>query len=163
MEIRKATVDDASGITHVHSSAWKSTYTDIMPLDLIHSMNTPESIERRKVWLASKSHSFVVEDKGSILGFTVGGDCRDPHPTFQAECYAIYLLEKAQRRGAGTLLFETLCDQLKAEGHRTLCVWVLPQNPACYFYEKMGGRPYDELDDYHGGLYLPHRRYGWFW
>lgn len=61
--------------------------------------------------------------------------------TTAGEVYAIYLLERVQRRGLGRELFSRARAWLAAHGMQTVSVWVIDTNAAArLFYEAMGGR-----------------------
>ena len=103
--------------------------------------------EREKSWHdiltghgAFQSLEYVAEtDGGEIFGFISGGAERSGDPDYQGEVYALYLLQSAQKQGIGRRLVQTLARRLSEEEHRTLLIWVNAQNPACRFYEALGG------------------------
>jgi ribosomal protein S18 acetylase RimI-like enzyme len=95
------------------------------------------------------------------VGFAAGGPCQDCLAGFTAELYAIYLLQRAQGRGAGRRLFEMVRAELAAAGFDDLMLWVLADNPACGFYERLGGAVVGERQIDIGGRALDERAYGW--
>jgi L-amino acid N-acyltransferase YncA len=74
---------------------------------------------------AAASLTLVVctEDE-SVVGFISGGRERTGHLNCDAEVYAVYLLQSAQRRGLGTLLIREFARQLRDQGFRSMAVWV---------------------------------------
>jgi ribosomal protein S18 acetylase RimI-like enzyme len=83
---------------------------------------------------------FVAEDASEVVGFASGGRERAGETGYAGEVYAIYLLERAQRRGFGRELFRAVVEGLRAMELADLIVWVLRDNqPARRFYESLGG------------------------
>ncbi|GKU77442.1 N-acetyltransferase [Paenibacillus sp. L3-i20] len=58
---------------------------------------------------------------------------------YDAELFALYLLEEFQGIGYGRLLLNTLIKGLKLANYRSIMTWVLEGNSAQSFYERMGG------------------------
>ena len=60
--------------------------------------------------------------------------------------------------------FEVLAraNQLAAEGHDRLMLWVLVGNPAVSFYERLGGLTIAERDEKVSGARVRERAYGWW-
>jgi hypothetical protein len=54
-----------------------------------------------------------------------------------------------------------VAEGLAARGLTGLLVWVLADNPACRFYERLGGRRVYEKPVEVGGVPLPLAGYGW--
>ena len=55
------------------------------------------------------------------------------------ELYLLYVLRASHGRGVGRALFDACYYELARCGHRGLLVWVLADNPARGFYERLGG------------------------
>lgn len=141
--IRPATRADAGGIARVHVESWRTTYRGIMPDDLLASL----SIAGREQGWEPALHNlppdrcvFVAEEDGEIVGFVSGGPERIGLKKRMGEVYAIYLLADHQRKGIGRVLMAQAVGHLAAHGCRTLLVWVAEDNPACGFYEALGGK-----------------------
>jgi GNAT superfamily N-acetyltransferase len=163
---RRARLGDAAGIGAVQVASWRSTYRGIVPADYLDSM-TVEDHSRRWHRLLTQSGNlemtFVVEERGRIVGFAMGGPEREGDPRFRGELYAIYLLEEAQGRGYGRTLVEAVAGALLRRGYDSMLVWVLRDNlPARRFYEHMGGRYLREHElDFGAGFALREVSYGW--
>jgi GNAT superfamily N-acetyltransferase len=143
MNIRLASLSDAEGIARVHVQSWQTTYKGIISDVFLNNL----SIEGRKEnWeltfnnIDFNNGIYVVEDQGEINGFIYGGKSREPELDYEAELYAIYLLEEAQGKGHGKLLFNRLIESLKSDNYNSLMVWVLERNPSMEFYKKLGGQ-----------------------
>lgn len=142
-QIRKATVEDAKGITKVHIDSWRSTYKGIVSDEFLGKLNMESRMESWRGVLENPSEEyriFVAEDKQKqIIGFIDGGKNREDTDEYDAELYAFYLLEEAQKKGIGREMLRDLAKDLRSSGFSSLIVWVLKDNPARTFYEKMGG------------------------
>lgn len=138
--IRRATIGDAGAIARVHVESWKSTYARIVPDAYLASLNAEV---RSQFWReqieAGDSLTFVAQCETGVLGFASAGRLRETIGSYDAELYAIYLLDEFQHCGAGRALVRTVVDSLRAEGFKGMVVWVLERNPATSFYEKLGG------------------------
>jgi GNAT superfamily N-acetyltransferase len=77
---------------------------------------------------------------GHVVGFADAGHAREEEQTCDGELYAIYILEPYQRQGIGRLLVRAVARRLLEVQIRSMAVWVLKDNPARAFYERLGGR-----------------------
>ena len=162
--IRPARLRDVDAIARVHVDSWRSTYRGLVPESYLASLDVAD---RARMWadiLARRdSIVLVAEDRhDGIVGFASGGASRWAGMPFDAELYAIYLLDAAQRQGVGERLFDALVERLVGAGFRSMVLWVLAKNaPACRFYERMGGVPAGTREEELGGTFLAERAYGW--
>jgi len=166
MLIRHATAEDARQIAIVHVESWRTTYQDIVASEFLKKMSyddrettwrhilTTETPQRRSVYVSEDS-------TGHITGFAMGGRHRDADPTYTGELYAIYLLPTSRGRGIGGELVLEVARSLSGQGHRTMLVWVLEQNRARHFYQRLGGVPVRHKDAHIGNQVLPEVAYGW--
>ena len=144
MEIRDARPADVPAIAKVHVDSWRSTYRDVLPKSYLNDLSYDA---RETMWHASfgpESSSFLVvaEDEGQIAGFAGGGAAHHDAAEAKAyggELYAVYMLESYQRRGLGRRLVAAVAETLITEGHSEMITWVLEDNAACRFYERIGG------------------------
>jgi ribosomal protein S18 acetylase RimI-like enzyme len=148
--IRRAQPDDAEAIATVHVTAWRQTYTGLVPARMLNAFPVARRIRRWHRILASPDPSresavFVatLPDR-TILGF---GSCgRQPAPDlvaagFAGEVSALYLLAAHQRRGIGRRLMALMAQDLLARDMRGAALWVLRDNaPARRFYETLGAQ-----------------------
>ncbi len=159
--IRQAKRSDVEGIAYVQYHSWLTTYTGIFPDDYIRS-RTPESrIEHlKKNWKGFEGDSadypnrkiIVAENENSkIVGFVAGGEVFHKEQSYDCEMYAFYILQEYQKQGIGTQLYQEMLKFLKTCNYRTMVIWVLKENPACIFYEKIGGLAKDSMIDQREG------------
>lgn len=150
MIIRSATPQDAKGIANVHVKSWQTTYTGIMPDEVIQSRGMDN---RLAIWTRILSNPnpdtvlLVAEDDKQIVGFVQGGKPQEAIENYDSELYAIYLLQDAQGKGLGRRLMEACAKVLCNKGHHSLMLWVLKGNDdSCGYYEYMGGKLIAESD-----------------
>ncbi|MFB5192157.1 GNAT family N-acetyltransferase [Alicyclobacillus fastidiosus] len=163
--IRRATLDDATGVARVHVDSWRTTYRGIVNDDFLASLSYAQSEERWQNRLQDHSSTYVMfvaeDNKGQIIGFADGGPERSGHSVYDGELYAIYLLEAYQRKGIGKQLFHSVVSHLIHHHFHEMLIWVLTDNPACRFYESMGGQIVDEKSSEIGAQTLSEVAYGW--
>jgi GNAT superfamily N-acetyltransferase len=160
--IRTATIEDAGAIAHVQVESWKTTYAGIMADVFLSSLKVEDRAQRwRELILAGDALNFVAEDDDCAAGFVSGGPLRETIVGYDAELYAIYLLKQYQRRGVGRALVHVLADALRTQGSNTMLVWVLAQNPAVSFYQRLGGVQIAQKTIEIGGASLEELAFGW--
>lgn len=144
MEIRNARPDDVPAIAKVHVDSWRATYRDVLPKSYLNDLSYDA---RETMWAGafgadSRSFLVVAEDLGRVVGFAAGGEAhRDTLESrlYSGELYAVYMLESYQRRGLGRRLVVGVAETLIARGMDSMITWVLEDNAACRFYERLGG------------------------
>lgn len=165
MHIRTATVDDAAAIAYVHVESWRTTYQSIVPDDFLARLSYSQREQFwRQLLTEPDSHTIVYvaeDDCGKIIGFASGGPERSGDTLYTGELYAIYVLAQHQGQGVGRQLVLPLVRRLLQEGMRAILLWVLAENPARKFYERLGGQPVYEKPVTTGGMPLLEIAYGW--
>jgi L-amino acid N-acyltransferase YncA len=160
--IREGTMQDAAAIAHVHVQSWKTTYPGIVPAAFLDALDEAEQTEKWQQWFRTAPMSVVVaEDEGGIFGFANGGAIRGQVGVYDAELYAIYLLQSGQRRGAGRALTQAMASALHRKGYQRMLVWVLEQNPSAGFYQRLGAVPVARRMIELGGIELAELALGW--
>ena len=160
--VRQARIEDARVIAYVQVESWRTTYAGIVP-DAYLSSLTPESRTDswRNQFLAGTTLILVAEDEDGVFGFVSGGALRDPIAGYDAELYAIYLLQQRQREGVGRALVQKLAGALRAQGFGSMIAWVLTRNPSLGFYSRLGGIPVLTKEIQIGGAQLTEVALGW--
>lgn len=165
MLIRKAQLADVHAIARVHVDSWRTTYQGIIDSDFLASLSF-EKWER--MWSDALSSAtnpvslYVAESpEHAVVGFAAGGPERGGGPSYRGEIYAIYLLRNQQRQGVGSELFRACVRDFEVRGFIPFLVWVLKANPACKFYEALGGRFLGEKEIPMGKQQLIEIAYGW--
>lgn len=166
MKIRKAGPTDAAACARVHIDSWKTTYAGIVPQEYLDNLSAGQHLTDWERMLSDSSgllFFFVAEtENGEIIGFAGGGPERVGNKTYTGELAGIYLLKSFQRKGIGHRLVAAVAGRLMQQGHVSMLVWVLADNPYKTFYEKLGGTL---LEDAKGvtvaGTNLIELAYGW--
>jgi GNAT superfamily N-acetyltransferase len=139
VNIRRATREDSAAIARVHVTTWQTTYAGLIPESFLAALDTEE---RGRQWdlliEAGKDFFHVAEDDTGVFGFASGGAIREPVSGYDAELQTIYLLRDRQGNGTGRRLVETVVRDLRGAGFHSMVVWVLAQNPAIHFYQRLG-------------------------
>lgn len=162
--IRPATPSDAPAIARVHVDSWRETYAGIVPSDFLDGL----SYERREqMWRGGlenpnwSGQMLVAEVQNKVVGFVAGGKPQKLENQFDCELWAIYLLKVAQGQGLGRDLFDSFAKSMHTQGHRSMVLWVLRDNPTANFYRHLGGIKVAETELEIGGKKLLEDAYGW--
>lgn len=161
ISIRSAEQKDAAAIAHVHVESWRTTYAGVVPAEYLASLNEVERAALWQDWLQRDICVFVSEVDGVVAGFAAGGPIREPLEKYDAEMYAIYLLQAAQGKGIGRQLLGALAQALLARDFTGMAVWVLEQNPAVGFYLNAGAQSLAKKQIEIGGAPLSELALGW--
>ena len=166
IRIREANPADAGPIARVHIDTWRTAYSGIVPAEYLAGLSHGDRESRWDEILTTDrpaTSNFVAEtEEGEVVGFAGGGPEREACRTYRGELYAIYLLDKYQRRGVGRGLVSAVAQRLLIDGIDSMLVWVLKDNhPACRFYESVGGENVDQKTIAIGGTDLVEVSYGW--
>lgn len=162
MLIRKAEIGDVAGIAIVHVDSWRSTYKGIVPDKFLDSLSYGT---REQVWTTGVKENivYIAEDEnGKVVGFATGGKERiGKYEAYVGELYAIYLLKEQQGKGVGRMLFQSVVENLKENKLDSMLIWAIEDNPACRFYEALGGKKIDTTEIEIAGKKLRKAAYGW--
>ncbi len=134
--IREAVLSDIPFLARVHVQSWQETYTGLIPDDVLYNIITAESREFQwqRTLANPKVKVFVALKANALIGF-----CSQTMQGSEAEILTLYLLKAFQGSGLGKQLWLTALENAKAQGAKTLSLWVLEDNPTRGFYEHMGG------------------------
>jgi ribosomal protein S18 acetylase RimI-like enzyme len=163
--IREAVPADARAMARVHVDSWRTTYRGIIADSVLDELSY--ELRERNWHSALTEHSdrnfiHVVEsDDGRVVGFVAAGKGREGRPDFQAEVFAIYVLQEFHGRGCGKALMLASAERLLQEGMRSMLLWVLVENPSRGFYERLGGKRLEEKQITIDGESLTEVAYGW--
>jgi ribosomal protein S18 acetylase RimI-like enzyme len=162
--VRVAGAGDAEAIAHVHRESWRTTYTGILPLDVIeqHALRQSEPMWRSRLTGRPEIECvYVAERGGKVVGFASCGQARHLLEGLEAEIFALYVLQDSQRRGAGRELVRACARHFVRHGLFGFYLWVLKANRARLFYESMGGAEIGEKSERLGQHSFSEIAYGW--
>ena len=163
--IRKAVLKDASAIATVHVAAWKEAYRGIVADDVLNNLSIQRRTEQWTNSLSDETHpyhrAFVAEMNSQVVGFSNFGAPQLKDLGFDGELFAIYILKAAHEIGVGRSLVQAVVNGLREIGSKSMMVWVLKDNPARGFYERLGGVYLYEKPIQIGADELMEVAYGW--
>ena len=166
IRLRPATPADARAIGRIHVETWRSTYAGMLPDRTLIDMTVDGKATSWRRSLARPGNSSIVlvaEAQGEgPIGFGSVGRNRSPNLPFAGEVETLYVLPDWQNRGIGRALLTACFDSLKRRDLVSALIWVLADNPARFFYERMGGKRAGERDEALWGATLHEIAYGWY-
>ena len=139
--IRAARLDDAGPIARLDVETWQAAYAGILGTPYLAGLT---AARRETGWtnLLRRDAGGVrvaVNADGDIVGFGSCGTSRG-EPNFTSEVFTLYVAPDWQNRGVGRSLLLAMFGRLVAQGHNTAVIWVLSENPARFFYQRLGGK-----------------------
>jgi GNAT superfamily N-acetyltransferase len=166
IRLRPAKPSDARAIARIHVETWRTTYPGVLPDHALIDMNVDGKARSWRNMLEQPSTAgsvLVAEDREDSVTIGFASACRNRHAMlpFAGEVQTLYVLPDWQERGVGRLLLEGCFGALRKHGLESAMVWVLADNPARFFYERMGGRRAGERDETLWGATLHEIAYGW--
>jgi ribosomal protein S18 acetylase RimI-like enzyme len=165
IRLRPAKVADARAIARIHVETWRNTYAGILPDSTLVGMTVDGKAAawRRSLSMAPKAEAVLVAEAPAdgLVGFASAGRNREPVLPFAGEVHTLYVLPDWQNQGIGRKLLEGCFARLGEQGLSSAVVWVLSENPARFFYERMGGKRAGERDEHLWGALVHEVAYGW--
>jgi ribosomal protein S18 acetylase RimI-like enzyme len=165
IELRPATTADARAIARIHVETWRTTYPGMVPDKALIDMNldAKASAWRRALTDSETPGAVLVAHAREIglVGFASSGRNRSAVLPFAGEVQTLYVSPDWQNQGIGRRLLHGCFAALRFRGFGSAAVWVLADNPARFFYERMGGRRAGERDELLWGALLHEIAYGW--
>lgn len=147
--IRRARPLDAAGIGAVHVASWRSTYAGVLPERVLTGLSAPRQAGyyERAIRSGGIVHVAVAsgldagrprEREPLVVGFVTAR--RRRAALAEAEIETLYVLDDYRERGLGRQLMRAAAANLAAKSCNSLFVWVLSDNPARWFYTRLGGK-----------------------
>jgi ribosomal protein S18 acetylase RimI-like enzyme len=153
--LREATLSDLRPLAELHVRTFNETH--VGPFGSGPTYSTREWQWREKLSESDATHFVLVleTETKQLVGFIWCHPTND-NPTWAARLNKIYLLREYQRRGLGKRMVAAAVDRLLEHGLTSMALFTEADNePACNFYEQLGGeRQLNERGDFEG-------MYGW--
>lgn len=145
MNIRRATPDDSPALARVQVESYRTAYAGILPDAYLARFTWEDQAADWQELLSANPDSllWVAEDRlGHVCGYALArvGVIVGGGRSFDSELVALHVDQTTQGQGVGRRLVATVARELRLSGCRSLMVWVLEQNPARTFYERLGGQ-----------------------
>ena len=148
MSVRVGWSDDAPAIAEIQVSAWRATYAEVLPGELLDQLDAGEIAE---VWAQSLTQStdarnrvLVGLERNTVRGFCVTGPCPDPDadPIRVGEISDLTVDPEHLGNGHGSRLMQAAVDTLVADHFEIANVWVNSDADALRkFLESAGWAP----------------------
>jgi ribosomal protein S18 acetylase RimI-like enzyme len=162
--VRPAAWGDIEGMARVAVDTWGLTYHAILPKAYLARMRYAAlENQRSRMMHAQGVHHFVAIEPtaGEVVGFASCGPTRNGGGAAPGEIYELYVQNGFQGRGIGRRLFRAARNQLASDGHESMVVWVLSENPNLAFYPRLGGWIHAKKTIRVGGAKVEETAYTW--
>ncbi len=165
ISIRRARLSDAPGIASVHVLTWRSAYAGILPETTLTKLSLARLTGQYDRMIRMGLAVFVAANVSpfstpAVLGFATVRRSRD-EALGQGEVETLYVLDDWQNRGLGGELLRAAAKYLVSTGARSAYAWVLRENPASFFYQRLGAKCVAQGTTQVGGEPIPQRAYAW--
>ncbi|HZT86514.1 MAG TPA: GNAT family N-acetyltransferase [Stellaceae bacterium] len=162
ISIRPARPEDAGQIARLDVETWRTTYPGMLADAYLAGLSAGR---REPGWAAvirrePRDIRVAAAEDGTLLGFGSCGPCRG-EPGFTGEVFTLYVAPDWQNRGIGRGLLLALFSRLVAVGRNSAIIWVLRDNPARFFYRRLGGRQVSHRMLPFAGNHVAAEAYGW--
>lgn len=166
--VRAARATDAAVIAAIHVAAWRSTYPGILPDGYLAGLSVVrQAIHYRRaieqgagVFVAAVAGPDSPDGRARVVGFATCGPARRPGLS-ESEIETLYVLDDYRDRGVGRRLMRACARHLSEGGAASVHVWVLRDNPARWFYLRLGGREAASDEVRIAGRTVPQTAYLW--
>lgn len=160
--VRPARPADARGIARLDVETWRATYAGVLSVEYLVGLSERrrEAGWRSVILREPRDVRVAVDAAGTVVGFGSCGPNREDR-SFTGEVFTLYVAPDWQNQGIGRRLLIALFQRLVAAGRRSAVLWVLRDNPARFFYERLGGRQIRRKPLAVGGTAIEAIAYGW--
>jgi GNAT superfamily N-acetyltransferase len=163
--IRRARARDAPGIAAVHVATWRSAYAGLLPDEFLERLSAIRLAAQydRSIRMGLGMYVAIdgsAEAEPALVGFTSARRSRSDR-LGEGEVETLYVLDDWQNQGIGGALLRASGKFLAALGCRSAYAWVLRENPAGFFYQRLGGKCIATSITNVGGQAIPQVAYSW--
>ena len=160
--IRPARPGDARDIARLDVETWRTTYAGVLSSSYLVGLSERrrEAGWRSVILREPRDVRVAVDPIGAIIGFGSCGPNRGDR-FFAGEVFTLYVAPDWQNQGIGRRLLIALFRRLVAAGCASAILWVLRENPARFFYERLGAQQVSRKAFAVGGAAIEATAYGW--
>ncbi len=159
--IRPADGHDAEAVARIFVETWRTAYPGILADRVLTGLSVERQFGYWRHVIGGREQSVFVAESQGVVGFSACGAARPRLNGYRGEVFTLYVQPDRQGEGIGRALLSVALARLARRDLMPALVWVLADNPARFFYERLGGKRAGERDDKLGDK--PHREvaYGW--
>jgi ribosomal protein S18 acetylase RimI-like enzyme len=162
VQIHKARIEDSARMAKVQVDSYRMAYAGIFPQAYLDQLSYEEQEQDWRDWMTSRPEDLLYLAEmttGEIAGYALACPGPTEIPPYDSELIALHVLPGHQRQGIGRQLVAAVAGQLQQRGCRSLMLWVLEENGARGFYERLGANLLDKSKvSWCGALEVAH---GW--
>lgn len=141
--IEKLDKNNAEEYAKINAHAWNESYKGIVNDKFLELINQEEEIIKTKNNLLKNlndnSRRFLLKENNDYVGILRVRETKYEKYSNCGELGALYLLDKAKKKGYGKILFKKAIEELINMGYNDMILGCLQQNPTNEFYKHMGG------------------------
>jgi ribosomal protein S18 acetylase RimI-like enzyme len=145
VSVRVAWADDARAIAAVQVRAWRASYADLLPADLLDSMDVDPLTTGWESALArpadARNRVLVALERNLVTGFALTGPADDPDcdPVSDGEVTDLTVDPHQRGAGHGSRLMQACVDTLKADRFTRAVTWLAASDDALRGFLTDGG------------------------
>ena len=130
VSVRVGWADDAAGIAEVQVRAWRKEYADLLPAEVVGSLDADVFAQAWRTSLGSprdaRNRVLVALERNTVRGFALTGPAADPDldPIAVGEVSELTVDPDHARHGHGSRLVQACADTLRADRFDTAVVWL---------------------------------------
>ncbi|HMI95785.1 MAG TPA: arsinothricin resistance N-acetyltransferase ArsN1 family B [Micropepsaceae bacterium] len=141
--IRSATVRDADAVCGIYNPHIRGSIVTFEEIEV-----APSEMSTRIAGIIQSFPWLVVEQNGALLGYAYAGNFSDRSAYRHSVFSTIYVDEKAQRKGIGTILYTALLERLRLSNiHVVVGGIALPNAASVALHEKCGFKKVAHLSE----------------
>jgi len=131
---RVAWADDAAAIAAVQVRAWRASYADLLPADLLAGMDADQMAAGWQQALTrppdARNRVLVALERNLVTGFALTGPASDPDcdPVADGEITDLTVDPHKRHTGHGSRLMHAAVDTLKADRFTRATTWLAAQD-----------------------------------
>jgi len=131
---RVAWADDAAAIAAVQVRAWRASYADLLPADLLAGMDADQIAAGWQQALTrppdARNRVLVALERNLVTGFALTGPASDPDcdPVADGEITDLTVDPHKRHTGHGSRLMHAAVDTLKADRFTRATTWLAAQD-----------------------------------
>jgi ribosomal protein S18 acetylase RimI-like enzyme len=131
---RVAWADDAPAIAAVQVRAWRTSYADLLPADLLADLQVDEIAAGWAEALSrppdARNRVLVALERNLVTGFTITGPAEDPDcdPVADGQLADLTVDPHKRHAGHGSRLLQAAVDTLKADRFARAVTWLPAQD-----------------------------------